>query len=198
VILAAGTPQILLPWDNATVFERNLQGYGGGRLASWTVWIVPMTMAPRVAALRVGMAEPELRAVNNIPARVTIKAGSTLLVPRAASVQDDVTVQVADSGQIALSREAVTHQRTVKAGKHETVASIAKRYHVSIENVADWNKVKTSASFAVGQQVILFTAAPAAKAAGKPAAKGTGKPSPRKTGRAVQRKKSAAVKVAKR
>jgi membrane-bound lytic murein transglycosylase D len=86
----------------------------------------------------------------------------------------------------------------VKAGKHETVASIAKRYHVSIENVAEWNKVKTSASFAAGQQVLLFTVAPTAKAAGKPAAKSTGKPSPRKTGRAVQRKKSAAVKVARR
>ncbi len=198
VILAAGTPQILLPWDNATVFERNLQGYGGGRLASWTVWIVPLTMAPRVAALRVGMSEAELRAVNNIPPRVTIKAGSTLLVPRAASVQDDVTVHVADTGQIALSKDAVPRQRSVKAGKHETVASIAKRYHASIDNVAEWNKVKTSASFAVGQQVILFTTAPAAKAAGTPSGKSSGKSIKRKAGKAAQRKKTATVKVAKR
>jgi membrane-bound lytic murein transglycosylase D len=191
VILAAGTPQILLPWDNATVFERNLQGYGGGRLASWTVWIVPMTMAPRIAANRVGMSEAELRAVNNIPPRVTIKAGSTLLVTRAASVQDDVTVQVADTGQIALSREAVTRQRVVKAGKHETVSSIAKHYHVSADNVAEWNRVKTSATFSVGQQVILFTTAAPANATGKPPGKSTRKSVTRKTGKSVQRKKGA-------
>ena len=39
VILAAGTPQILLPWDNAVIFQGNLEAYGGGRLASWTVWL---------------------------------------------------------------------------------------------------------------------------------------------------------------
>ncbi len=27
VILAAGTPQILLPWDNAKVFQRNFEAY---------------------------------------------------------------------------------------------------------------------------------------------------------------------------
>ncbi len=161
VILAAGTPQILLPWDNAAVFERNLQGYAGGRLASWTVWIVPMAMQPRQAALRIGMPEAELRAVNNIPQRVTIKAGSTLLVPRAASVQADVTVHVAETGQLSLSREATARRSTVKAGKNETVASIAKRYKASAADVAEWNNVSATSSFKPGQQVVLFTAAKA-------------------------------------
>ena len=31
LILAAGTPQILLPWDNAKVFERNFEAYNQGR-----------------------------------------------------------------------------------------------------------------------------------------------------------------------
>ena len=39
VILAAGTPHILLPWDNASVFERNLQAHSGRALASWTAWV---------------------------------------------------------------------------------------------------------------------------------------------------------------
>ena len=30
VILAAGTPQILLPWDNANVFQRNFEAYTPG------------------------------------------------------------------------------------------------------------------------------------------------------------------------
>jgi membrane-bound lytic murein transglycosylase D len=161
VILAAGTPQILLPWDNAAVFERNLQGYGAGRLASWTVWIVPMAMQPRQAALRIGMPEAELRAVNNIPQRVTIKAGSTLLVPRAASVQADVTVHVAETGQLSLSREISARRSTVKAGKNETVASIAKRYKVGATDVAEWNNVSATSAFKPGQQVVLFVPAKA-------------------------------------
>ncbi len=165
VILAAGTPQILLPWDNAAVFERNLLGYGAGRLASWTVWIVPMTMQPRQAALRIGMSEAELRAVNNIPQRVTIKAGSTLLVPRAASVQADVTGHVAETGQLSLAREVGARRSTVKAGKTDTVASIAKRYKASVADVAQWNNVAASSAFTPGQAVVLFMPAKAPAAA---------------------------------
>jgi membrane-bound lytic murein transglycosylase D len=38
VIFAAGTPRILLPWDNAKVFRRNLEAYTAGQYASWTAW----------------------------------------------------------------------------------------------------------------------------------------------------------------
>jgi membrane-bound lytic murein transglycosylase D len=197
VILAAGTPQILLPWDSATVFERNLQGYGGGRLASWTAWIVPMTMQAAQAAKRVGIPEADLRAINNIPPRMTIKAGSTLLVPRAASVQDDVTMHVAENGQLALAPEAVLRRSVVKAGKHDSVASIAKRYRVSTASVAEWNKVSAAAVFVMGQQIVLFSPT-TARPEGKPAAKSTGKAAPRKAAKPVARKKSPSIKVARR
>jgi membrane-bound lytic murein transglycosylase D len=78
IILAAGTGKILLPWDNAEVFKRNLQAHSEGRLASWTAWSVPSTMSVAEAARRSGMTESELRSVNNIPPRMLIKAGSWL------------------------------------------------------------------------------------------------------------------------
>src|SRR5574344_2106842 len=43
VIFARATPQVLLPWDNAKVFRRNLKAYNEGQFASWTVWTVPTT-----------------------------------------------------------------------------------------------------------------------------------------------------------
>jgi membrane-bound lytic murein transglycosylase D len=115
VILAAGTPQILLPWDNAVIFQNNLQAYGGGRLASWTVWLAPATMRPADAAKRVGMSEALLRSVNNIPPRMVIKAGSSLLVPRSTRFELDVALQVADHGQLSLASEPVA--KKVKKGK---------------------------------------------------------------------------------
>ena len=56
VILAAGVPQILLPYDNAKLFLRNLAEHRGA-LASWTAWVVPRTMRPGEAAEQAGMSE---------------------------------------------------------------------------------------------------------------------------------------------
>ena len=79
VILAAGTPQVLLPYDNATLFVRNLRAHRAP-LATWTAWVAPATLKPADVARQVGMSESELRAVNRIPPRMLVKAGSTLLV----------------------------------------------------------------------------------------------------------------------
>ena len=155
VILAAGTPQILLPWDNATVFTRNFDAYNQGQYASWTAWTAPSTMSVSAAAQQVGMSEYDLRSVNNIPPRMLIKAGSALIVPRSASMQD-VSEHVADTAQLSLSPEIVNRKAAIKAGKRDTVASIAKRYGVSASNVADWNDLKLNAGFKAGQQVVLY------------------------------------------
>ena len=177
VILAAGTPQILLPWDNAEVFQANLQAYTGGRLASWTVWVAPTTMRPADAAKRVGMTEADLRSVNAIPPRVVIRAGSSLLVPRASHIQNDVTGKVADTGQLSVSPEVVLRRTVVKAGKADTVATVARRYKTSPAQVAQWNKVGSSASFKPGQQVVLFLAStPKTGGSAKPSAANTRQP----------------------
>jgi membrane-bound lytic murein transglycosylase D len=156
VILAAGTPQILLPWDNAKVFQRNFEAYTLGQYASWTAWTVPSTMSVAEAARRTEMSESDLRAVNNIPPRMLIKAGSTLLVPRSAKMAADVTSHVADNGHMSLAPEIVTRRTTVKARKGETVATLAKRYGVAALNVADWNDTTAHGSFKAGQSVVLF------------------------------------------
>ena len=119
VLLAAGSPNILLPWDNAEVFQRNYEASTLGRMATWTAWIAPSTMKVAEAAKRVNMSEAEFRAINNIPPRMLIKAGSALLVPRNANTLGDVTAQVADNGHLDLSPEAVAKRKSnAKGGKH--------------------------------------------------------------------------------
>ena len=156
VILAAGTPQILLPWDNAKVFQANLDGYAGGRLASWTVWVAPSTMRAADAAKRVGMGEAEFRSINNIPPRMMIRPGSALLVPRGAHSEQDVTSHVADTGQVTLSPEIVLKKTSLRVGKGATVANVALKYKVSAASVAQWNGVAVSAAFKNKQTVILY------------------------------------------
>jgi membrane-bound lytic murein transglycosylase D len=156
VILASGMPQILLPWDNAAVFQTNLEGYTGGRLASWTVWVAPTTMRAADAAKKVGMSEAEFRSVNNIPARMVIRPGSTLLVPRSARIEQDVAVHLADNGQVSLAPEVVLRRTTFKAASGDTVTSVARKYKTTPANVAQWNNVSLNAAFKPKQTVFVF------------------------------------------
>ncbi len=157
VIIASGTPQILLPWNNAMIFQRNFEAYSQGQYASWTAWTAPATLSPSDAAKRVGMTEADLRAVNNIPPRMLIKKGSTLLVPRSSRVQNDVTNHVADNAQVSLTPETAVRRTTIQARKDETVATVAKRYGLSAAKVAEWNSVSSASSaFKLGHQVVVF------------------------------------------
>jgi membrane-bound lytic murein transglycosylase D len=184
VILAAGTPQVLLPYDNADAFLKALPKHRGP-LASWTAWTVPKTMKPADAAKQAGMSEDTLREINRIPPRMLIKAGSTLLVPRNDARHADVSERVADGAAMHLVADGPALRRTtVKARKGDSVASIATRYRVSAANVASWNKVSAGAKFTAGQTVVVYTPIKAAKAktrtaaskaaARKPAAKAAG------------------------
>jgi membrane-bound lytic murein transglycosylase D len=116
VILAAGTPRLLLPYDNANRFVREWANYRGPA-ASWTAWVTPRTMKPTEAAKLVGMSEATLREVNRIPAKMILKSGSTLLIPRAAHSTKDVAVEVAQNGMLAMAPEVVRKPSKKNAGK---------------------------------------------------------------------------------
>jgi membrane-bound lytic murein transglycosylase D len=156
VILAAGTPQILLPWDNATIFERNLQAHANRPLATWTAWQAPRTMKPEEVARQLGMPVEQLRSVNDIPPRMMVTAGSTLLVHRKGALDNDVTEHLADNAQLGLAPEVVLKRIAVKALKGDTLARLAARHGVSEANVAAWNKLKLNAPLASGQTLTIL------------------------------------------
>lgn len=165
VMLAAGTPRVLLPYDNANTFLRNLAAHHG-QLASWTAWVAPRTIRPEEAAKLVGMPDAELREVNRIPARMLVKAGSTLLVPRSAHASADVSEKLADNAAIALAPEPKALRRvSFKAGTHgDTVVAVARRYGVGAHQVAQWNGVSPQAHFKPGQPIVVMVAHSTGKA----------------------------------
>ena len=156
VILAAGTPQILLPWDNAATFRANLQANAGRQLASWTAWQAPSTMRTADVARKVGMKEADLRAVNQIPNGMVIKAGSTVLVRRSAEVREDVAEAIAENAQLSLGRQQLQVRRIVRAAKNDTVAKLARRYKVDASSVAEWNKLPESSALKQGQRITVY------------------------------------------
>jgi membrane-bound lytic murein transglycosylase D len=195
VILAAATPQVLLPYDQASAFAENLARHNGP-MASWTAWVVPKTMSPSEAAKRTGMPESLLREVNKIPPKMLVKAGSTLLVPRGEHVHEDVSERLADTASLNLAPDAPPLRKlTLKAGKSDTVASIAARYKVKADQVAQWNKVGSNARFKPGQAIVVYspaapvmakavptkTAKPAATRAKAPTRTAAARPAPNRT-----------------
>jgi membrane-bound lytic murein transglycosylase D len=165
VILAAGTPQVLLPYDQANRFLRALNSHRG-TLASWTAWVAPRTIKPKEAAHLVRMTEEELREVNRIPARMLVKAGSTLLVPRSAR-HADVTEAVAETATIAFAPEPRPLRRLqvkVRGKRPVTVAALAKRHGMTAASLAAANGISAHASLRPGQLVTILLPARASTA----------------------------------
>jgi membrane-bound lytic murein transglycosylase D len=169
-ILAAGTPQILLPYEAANAFVRNLPRHEGP-LATWTVWVAPRTLKPAEVAELVGMEEAELRDINRIPPSMLVQAGSSLVVPRPEETLRDVPEHLAENGHLALAPDTRGFRRvSFRVGRRgDSVAAVATRYRISPEHVAAWNRVGVGATFRAGQNIVVMVPAKvpsARKAAG--------------------------------
>ncbi len=194
VILAAGTPQVLLPWDNADTFERNLREHGRQPLATWTAWVAPRTMKAEEAAQSVDMPADLLRAANGIPAKMLVKAGSTLLVHRKGALDKDVTEHMADNAQLALAPEVVLKRVLVTARKGDNLAILAARHGVTAANMASWNSINVVSALKPGQSLAVFVPSQAARPGPKAAparhrGKVVAKNSPAKSSSARQKSK---------
>jgi membrane-bound lytic murein transglycosylase D len=144
-------------------------------------------MRAEEVAQKVGMSADQLRSVNGIPARMLVRAGSTLLVPRQGKLDNDVTEHLADNGHLLLAPEVVLRKISIKARAGDTLARLASRHGVSAANVADWNRLKPNAKLSNGQNLSIYVPAKASRRAASA--------SPRRA--AVQRSK-APVKAAAR
>lgn len=156
VILAAGTPQILLPWDNASVFENNLKAMGDKPLASWTAFTAKKDMTVKEAAELVDMSEGELREVNHIPPKVKIKSGSTLVIRRQSNFQKDVSEQVVDNAKIDFAPEITLVKKSIKTKPKDTIESFSKRYGLTPALVAQWNNISVKTSLKGTKSLIIY------------------------------------------
>ncbi|MDE2479071.1 MAG: LysM peptidoglycan-binding domain-containing protein, partial [Betaproteobacteria bacterium] len=157
VILAATHPQILLPYDNATQFEQALAEHQGP-LARWTAYRVERTSTPAALAEHLHLAVATLREVNDIPSRTVIKAGSTVLVPRPPQDDANVSRHVAENAVLTLAPvEPPLRRLRLYAGRYDTPGTVARRYGLSVAEVARWNHVRESTRFRPHALVVVYT-----------------------------------------
>lgn len=168
VILGAANPQILLPFDNAERFQYNLNTYRGG-LSSWTAVTVDSRERVEALAARLNVDADTLREINRIPKGMRLKAGSTVMIPRTGPHDQDISASVAETAMMLVEPDVPDAQRiVVKAGRRDTVASVARRYGVSVRQVQSWNKLSGSKLVSGQSLVLMVRPSVAARAAAEP------------------------------
>jgi len=155
VIVGSPDTQILLPKSNAEKFKANL-GKWTQALSSWTAHKVT-TARERIEtiAARFRTTPEVIREVNNIPPRMVLKAGSTILVPRPEEQDKDIAMEVAETATLAMEPDRpATRRINIKVGRSDTLASIAARNGVSVADIKEWNKLSRD-SVSRGQTLAL-------------------------------------------
>jgi membrane-bound lytic murein transglycosylase D len=154
VILGATNPQILLPFDNAATFQKNLGSYTGA-LSSWTTYTVTERARPAAIAEKIGVDADTLMSVNRIPAGMRLKPGSTIVVPRTDDDDEDISADVAENATLAIERDTPdTRKLVIRVRRKQSIDTLAGRYNVSVAQVQSWNRTKRDL-FMPGQVVVL-------------------------------------------
>jgi membrane-bound lytic murein transglycosylase D len=117
--------------------------------------MAPSTLKTADAAKQTGMSETELRAANQIPPRMLIKAGSVLLVHRHRADAPNVEGKIADTAHLALAPEIIMKRISIKAKKNETLADIARKSGSTLAAALELNKLSASARLKPGQVILL-------------------------------------------
>jgi len=134
-IRASVTPRIVLPADKVDVFHDNLEALGDKSLVSWKTYHPRQGESFESIAKKHGMMVGQLKEVNGIAPR-------SRAVPRLLVVPINTTVSTGKLPIMYAPPIPVTTRRifyTVKPG--ETLASIASKHRVSVEDLKRWNGV---------------------------------------------------------
>lgn len=99
-----------------------------------------------------------------------------LFVEKEKEVYAFKTADMIDKDKILNEVKEVSNRTVHKVKKGETLASIAKKYHVSVSNLKKWNNLKKDA-ISVGQKLTIYsTGAPMATTSTNSSAKGSNSP----------------------
>ena len=166
LIRASLTPRIVLPADKVDVFHDNLERLGEKSLVSWKSYYPKPGETFDSIAKKHGMSVAQLKEVNGIAARQK-QVPRLLVVPTKDATVRKLPIMYAPP--IPVTTRRIFH--TVQPG--ETLASIANKHRVSVEDLKRWNGV----SKAVPGRKLAVEVRATPKA--KPRARAKAKPSTR-------------------
>jgi membrane-bound lytic murein transglycosylase D len=166
VIVGAGSPTLLLPTDRVDTFQANLAAWEatGQPLASWTTYRLQPADTLASISKKIGISEAQLREANRIPPRYRLAAGSTILIPRDETMDDDIAASSLDARFTLVPEASNLRKVTYRVRRGDTLHSVARRYRVNEKDVIVWNNL-TSPSLFAGQRLELTVPVAATRSA---------------------------------
>ncbi|WP_435628589.1 transglycosylase SLT domain-containing protein [Candidatus Ferrigenium straubiae] len=154
VILQDNSDLILLPVDAVETFRANLENYDKP-LVSWQAYQPKKGERLDHLAPRFGLSVETLKSVNGLSGRAKVSTGQTLLVPvNGEESEADEEFEAFNMHLSPTGDSAVKH--IVRKG--DTLGGIARRYHVSVAGLKEWNKGALKI-LRVGQAINVMQAA---------------------------------------
>ena len=149
VIVANGTPALVLPADRAKIFLANLEGHDQP-LVSWQIYTLrPGDKLDHIAA-RSGISLARLKEINGIGRRTTVAPGYQLMLPLKGASLEPLPAMfrppASPEARIAVRKVSYTVQRG------DTLPRIAQRYKVSTDDLRTWNQI---GRLATGQHLVI-------------------------------------------
>jgi len=165
VIVGAAGVKLLLPADKVDVFHANLAAWEatGQPLASWTTYEMAPSDTLASVAKRAGISEQQLREANRVPPRYRLAAGSTLLIPRDETMDEDIPAESLEARFALVPERSNLRKVTYRVRRGDTLHAVARRWKVDEKDIIVWNHLTAPTLFA-GQRLELTV--PAAKARG--------------------------------
>lgn len=149
VIVANGSPALVLPTDKAGLFLANLEGHDQP-LVSWQIYTLKTGDKLESIAAKNGITLPRLKAINGIGRRTKVGPGYQLMLPLKGASLEPLPAMY----QPPLAREVRTPTRklnyTVRSG--DTLTLIAQRHKVSVDDLRQWNQI---GRITVGQRLVI-------------------------------------------
>ncbi len=165
VIVANGSPALVLPADRAKIFLANLEDHGQP-LVSWNLYTFKAgDKLDRIAAKN-GIPLARLKEVNGIGRRTKVGPGYQLMLPlKGASLEPlPAMFQPPSTPEMRMTVRKVSY--TVRQG--DTLPAIAQRHKVSADDLRKWNQI---GRLAAGQRLVIQVRQAAPVKSAKPAKK---------------------------
>ena len=164
----AHSDTLVLPADHAEIFLANLENHSQP-LVSWQAYTLKKGDKLDKLATNTGITLARLRQVNGITARTRVAPGFQLLLPvkgsDAAAQPLPAVFSPPPLPERAATTRTVMQKTTHTVARGETLASIAKRYDVSIDDLRHWNPIGRRAAgqkLKIERSVVVSSPAPRA------------------------------------
>ena len=149
VMVANGSPALVLPADKAQLFLANLEGHGQP-LSSWHSYsLKPGDKLEKIAAAN-GISLARLKEINGIGRKTKVAPGYQLMLPLKGALLEPLPAMYQPPPAREVSAPMRKLSYTVKRG--DTLPAIAQRFKVSTDDLRKWNQI---GRLSVGQRLTI-------------------------------------------